>query len=282
MAMHFFTFTATESRAVRRQLALCCLLTTVATVALASPDDDEVIEAPAAVAQPIFVLSAQQFDQWVFAPTGNSEEAIKQLESQLSLRIEAMDRLSKLTDAQKRKLQLAGMSDIKRLSDNYESLKQKLVNTQYSQNDVSKAYNELRPLQQQWRFGVLGSESLFNKVLRRTLDPQQSEEGERAEQERIRFQYRAKVQLAIGAMENSMPLTAAQRKDIERLLLEETRPPKSFGQYDVYVVLFQASKLPEKKLRAIFDEPQMRALQQMFQQNAQLEQALRQEGLLSD
>ena len=281
--MHFFAFTATESRAIRRQLALCCLLTTVATVAVASPDDDDdVVEAPAAVAQPTFVLSAQQFDQWVFAQRGDLGQGIKQLESQLSLRIEAMDRLSKLTDAQKRKLQLAGMSDIKRFSDVYESLKQKLVNTQYPQNDVNKVFNELQPLQQQWRAGVLGSESLFNKVLRHSLDPQQSEEGERAEQERIRFQYRAKVQLAIGTIENSMPLTAAQRKDLEKLLLEETRPPKSFGQYDVYIVLIQASKLPEKKLRAIFDEPQMRALQQMFQQNAQVEQVLRQQGLLND
>ncbi len=281
--MHFFAFTATESQAVRMRLALCCLLTTVATVAVASPDDDdEVIEAPAAVAQPIFVLSAQQFDQWVFAQRGDLGQGITQLESQLSLRIEAMDRLSKLTAAQKRKLQLAGMSDIKRFSDVYESLKQKLVNTQYPQNDVSKAINELQPLQQRWRAGVLGSESLFSKVLRRTLDPQQSEEDDRVEQERIKFQYRAKVQLAIGAIENSMPLTAAQRKDLEKLLLEETRPPKSFGQYDIYVVLIQASKLPEKKLRAIFDEPQMRALQQMFQQNAQVEQVLRRQGLLND
>jgi hypothetical protein len=255
----------------------------VATAAAAAPDDDDdVVEAPAAVAQPIFVLSAQQFDVWVFAQPGNSGQGIMLLESQLSLRIEAMDRKSKLTDAQKRKLQLAGMSDIKRFSDDYESLKQKLVNTQYSQNDVSKAYNEVQPLQQQWRTGVLGSDSLFSKVLRRTLDPEQSAEDERAEQERIRFQYRAKVQLAIGAIENSMPLTAAQRTDVEKLLLEETRPPKSFGQYDIYVVLIQTSKLPEKKLRAIFDEPQMRALQQMFQQNAQIEQVLRRQGLLND
>jgi hypothetical protein len=265
------------------RLALCCLLTTAATVAVASPDDDdEVIEAPAVVVQPTFLLSAVQFDRLVFAQGGNSGQAIKQLESRLSLKIESMDHISKLTDAQKRKLHLAGMSDIKRFSDVYESLKQKLVNTQYPQNDVSKLFNELQPLQQQWRAGLLGPESLFSKVLRRTLDPQQSEEDERAEQERIKFQYRAKVQLAIGAIENSMPLTAAQRKDFEKLLLEETRPPKSFGQYDTHVVLIQASKLPEKKLRAIFDEPQMRALQQTFQQYVQVEQALRQQGLLND
>ena len=50
---------------------------------------------------------------------------------------------------------------------------------------------------------------------------------------------------------------------VAALLLRETRPPRRFGNApDVALVLFQASRLPEAKLRPIFDYAQWRIVSQ--------------------
>jgi hypothetical protein len=232
-------------------------------------------------AQPTFVLSALQFDQWAFnAP--DSSLVFEQLDSQVKLRMEAIDRASKLTDDQKRKILLAGARDIKRFRDRYEEMKRKYENTAHPQNDVNKIHQEIQTLQTEWRAGLLGNSSLFAKVIRSVLEPEQSETSEQAEAERQRFYFAAKLQATIATLENTVPLTSRQRADLQKLLLAETRPPKEFGQYDQYVIWLQAARLPEAKLRAILDEPQFEALQPLFQTANRLEPTLKQQGLLPD
>ena len=48
---------------------------------------------------------------------------------------------------------------------------------------------------------------------------------------------------------------------LAELLLKETRPPRKFGDApDVALVLFQASRIPEAKIRPIFDDAQWRIM----------------------
>ena len=66
------------------------------------------------------------------------------------------------------------------------------------------------------------------------------------------------------------------------MLLEETKPPRKFGhQYDYYVIMWQAAKLPEDKLKPLFDDVQWKVLNQQFAQMQGMEQWLKQFGVLS-
>ena len=51
-----------------------------------------------------------------------------------------------------------------------------------------------------------------------------------------------------------------------KLLLDETEPPRKFGQQTYYVVLYQAGTLEEEKLKAIFDDAQWQAINQLVSQ----------------
>jgi hypothetical protein len=228
------------------------------------------------------VLTPEQFDQWVFNGVGNCDQAIRQLETQINMRIEAINRVCKLSDAQKQKLHLAASADIKRFRDKYDELKLKLQNTRHNQNDVNKIFTQIQPLQTEWNAGILGDKSVYNKVLHRTLDPEQSQHSEKEEAERDQYRYKSKVKLAVLTLETAMPLTEAQRDAFVKLLVQETHPPNTFGEYDYYVVMLQAAKIKPEKLTVIFDEPQMRALKQVFQQARGLEPVLKQQGVLTD
>jgi hypothetical protein len=264
-------------------IALLAWAVTASSVARAADDDDDdAVVAPQPAGQQVFILTPENFDQWVFNGVGNSAQAMKQLESQIDLQMEAIDRVCKLTDSQKLKLQLAGSGDIKKFRDQYEQLRLKFQNTKQNPNNLNNVFQAIAPLQQQWQAGILGDTSLFRKVLKNTLTAEQWTAYEEEESQRYKFQYKSKIKLAIAALQGSVALNDDQRQKFETLLLDETKPPKKFSQaqYDFYVVMIQASKLPEQKLTAIFDASQMRAMQRVFQQTKGMEQMLRQEGVL--
>ncbi len=263
-------------------ILIATLLLAVSGAAVAADDDDDAPDPQQMINQQMWVLTPEQFDQWVFNGIGNCDQAMKQLDTQINMRIEAINRVCKLSDAQKQKLRAAAASDIKRFHDKYDDLKQKLSNTRYNQNDINKAYSKIQPLQQEWNAGILSDSSVYNKVLHRTLDPEQSNHSEKDDADRDQYRYKAKVKLAVLSLESSLPLTDQQREAFTKLLIEETHSPKSFGQYDCYVVMLQAAKIDRKKLAAIFDEAQMRVLQRVFAQAKGMEPALQGEGVLPD
>ena len=98
------------------------------------------------------------------------------------------------------------------------------------------------------------------------------------ERERRKFRYEAKIELVLSNLENSISLRAEQRQRLVKLLLDETEPPKKFGQYDFYVVLFQAGKLGEAKLRPILDDAQWQSLKKVLDQYRGMERFLKSQG----
>jgi len=265
-------------------LCISLLALEYAAIAFAGDDfdDDDVAVPQVQQPQPMIVLTPEQFDQRVFGAQNGYAVAMKQFESQVDLRIEAADRVCKLTDTQKYKLRLAGDSDLKEFKDRCDSLKQRFQNAQIPLNDANKIFAEIQPLQQEWSTGLLGDASLFAKVFHHLLSSEQFTQLKQEETQRVQVRYRAKIKLAIATVENSIPLTEKQRESFEQLLATETKPPKISGRYDYYVIMVQASRLSDEKLKAIFDEPQMRALKQLFQQVGRIEQVLKQQGVLDD
>jgi hypothetical protein len=264
---------------------ICIAIQTIALAvgSVAVAEDEEDAQDLQLQIQPAFVMTEQQFDAWVYGNTANSGSSNTQLSSQIALRIEDLDRSCQLSADQKQKLALAGAGDVKNFQNRCAELKQKLVTSKpVPQAEVNLLYQQTRPLQAEWAAGVLGEASLFEKVVRHSLSEEQRILHGQVEAERAKFRYNAKVEMVVGQIENSMPLTAAQREKFIALLLAETQPPKVFGTYDYYVIMLQASKLPEAKLESIFDASQMSMLKRAFQKSRTVEQTLKRENILFD
>ncbi len=234
--------------------------------------------APVALGQDTFELNEQTFNQWLFSASQGTFNP----DSELTLTVEAVDRVCTLTDPQKEKLRLAANGDFARFERQVDELRAEYVGKTYSQNEIGQIYQKIQPLGQVYQAGLLGDASLFSKVLANTLTLEQAAKFDRIEAERRRARYAAKVGLFVATMERSCPLTDKQRTALVELLLTETKPPKVFGQYDWYVIMYQASKVPDAKYEHIIDEAQLKALKQSLRQGAGMEHFLRQQKILDE
>ncbi len=277
---------------IRTYRVVSCLLLAVSVFggvtfgpALRGQDDweaaeQEVLNQPAGMAQQaIFEMPEVQFDHWVFGGS-DAGQAKKRLEALLTLQIESVERVCTLSDVQRKKLQLAGRGDMKRFDDETEEVRKKFRAVRRDQNKINQIWQDLQPLQTKFNAGLFHDTSLFRKVLKQTLDAQQSVQYEQQESERRRFRYEAKIGLAVTTIEKGIPLRDAQRQKFAELLLEETEPPENYGQYGYYIVLYNAARIPEEKLKPIFDDAQWRALTQMFAQAKGMEAILKRNGLV--
>ena len=161
-----------------------------------------------------------------------------------------------------------------------DELRTEVVGKTCDQNDINKIYQKVQPLTITYRAGLLGSSSLFSKVLRGTLTPAQLEEYDGLEAERLKQRHAAKVKLFVAVFGQSCPLKDDQRTALVELLLTETRPPKRPSQYDWYVVLAQASKIPNEKFTAILDPAQMRLLKKALNRGRGMADFLKQQDLM--
>jgi hypothetical protein len=225
-----------------------------------------------------FVLTDEQFQQWVF--NGNRQTIDE--DSELSLSVDAVDRTCHLNDAQKEKLRLAASGDFARFKLQIDELRKQYVGKSYDQNDIGDIYGKIQPLTARYQAGLLGESSLFAKVLHRTLTPEQRKEFEAGQRERLKARHAAKVRLFVAIFEQSCPLKATQRDSLVELLLKETRPAKRSSEYDWYVVIIQAGKIPDEKLKSILDARQMEILKKSTRQAQGMELQLKRSGVLPD
>jgi hypothetical protein len=257
---------------------LACSLIAGSSVNAQSDDDDT----PAAPAQVMhFEIQENQFEQWVFQNWQSTQMARTQLEKLLGLQIDDVDRAGKLTETQRKKVQLAGGGDIKRFFEQVEVVRNKFLLVRKDQQRFNEIWQDIQPLQMTINTGLFEDGSLFHKTLRKTLTAEQSARYDQNQRDRRAFRYQAKVALAVAMLENAMPLRDEQRQQFIRLLMEETKPPRKSGQHDYYVIMWQASRLPEDKLKPLFDAAQWKVLSQQFTQMRGMEQFLKQNGGLA-
>jgi hypothetical protein len=91
------------------------------------------------------------------------------LEKFLEYELQIIDHLCQLTDVQKRKLQLAGRGDIRRLSEGITERAQKLKLAGNDEKKVDEICREIEQLQGSIQSGPFGKGSLFRKGLETTL-----------------------------------------------------------------------------------------------------------------
>jgi hypothetical protein len=222
----------------------------------------------------------EQMDQWVFGRYGGSGGARNKLDSSLLLRIQDLERECGITEAQKKKLRLAGRGDIKRFFDKVEALKRKF---QQGQNDPNtNIWQEIQPLQVELNTGLFGDNSLYAKTIARTLNHDQAARFESVVHERASFRFRATIDWFVVHLDKGLGLTDDQRKQFVALLVNEARPPRKFGPGDYWYLLLQTARVPEAKLKAILDAPQWRLLSRQFAQARAMEQWLKTNGVIAD
>lgn len=241
--------------------------------------------APAEPAVQAFVMNDEQFDAWVFGGNGpvNSGAARRnRLESLLTLQVDNVGRACGLSDVQKRKLILAGKGDIKRFLDKVDEKRKKFDKVKTDQNKVNEMYQELQPLQIALNSGLFNEGSIFSKTLKSALEGDQSTRYEKLMSEKRQFRYRAKVELAVASLDQSVGFSDAQRRGLVDVIMSETKAPSRYGQYDYWVVMYQAGRIPESKLRPLFDDQQWNFLKRQLDQMRGMGQWLRNVGMLPD
>jgi hypothetical protein len=267
---------------------LCRTVAAVALVAvLGAParaevlvENDDLVEE--VVVQPVFVMADENFEQWIFREFQNAAGARGRLDSLLTLNIETVAGACGLSEAQRQKLWLAGRGDIKRFFDSVDELRRKFQSVKTDQNRLQELFRDVQPFHATIAAGPFGETSIFFKALKNTLTSEQSALYEEAARQRRAFLYRARIEELVVKLDEALTFRASQRRQLGKVLLEETRPPVQFGVYDDYVMLWQAAKIPEEKLKPVFDDRQWRTLTRHFEKVRGLEPFLKSNGLLPD
>lgn len=267
------------ARAFRLIGALLCLLHLANMAAAQNEEEDE-----PALAQPQvqWEMQENQFDSWVFQNFPTAQAARAKLDQILVLHTEDVDRGCALTELQKRKLHLAGRGDIKKFFEEVDVVRKKFLLIRKDQNKINEIWQDISPLQMKFMSGLHGRESLFQKTLINMLNAEQRKTYEAFSSERRTFQFRAKVELVVAILENSLPLRDEQRQKLITLVVNETKPPRFNGQMDYYLVMWNISKLPEAKLKPLFDNAEWKTLNQQFTQVRGMEQWFKQNGALKE
>jgi hypothetical protein len=245
--------------------------------------DVEVEEEAEVAVQPnqaVFILTDDQFDQWVFGGPRNSKAGRNKLDSLLALQVDDVARMCTLSEVQKKKLLLAGRGDIKRFFDQVEEKRRKFEKVKQDQNKIGEIYQELVPLQTTLNSGLFGDGSIYAKTIRRVLSEEEDARYQKVIQDKNRFRYKAKVELVVAQLDQTVGFRDEQRRKLVELIVSETQPPTRYGQYDYYLVMYEADQIAEAKLKPLFEDRQWALLRRQLNQSRGMEQFLRNQGLL--
>ena len=140
-------------------------------------------------------------------------------------------------------------------------------------NQIGPILQELQAFQQAPHAYLFGDESMLAKTLKKTLTPEQIAAHEKDV-------YRSRVEWMVSLLDKALGLKAEQHRRFVTLIVEETPPLKRYGSFDYDAVMFQASRLPQDKIKPIFDDAQLTKLLVRFGQARRMETILFGEGYL--
>lgn len=266
----------------RKRLPIVLLLSWLALSCArgAAADDDEiVVSTAAATAQEVADMNVN-FDQWIFPGAQNAAVGWQRIQTQVSVQLADVDRVCRLAEDQKQLLQLAAQGDVQRFEQQVEALRRKFDATKHDQEAVNNMWQDIQPLQRKQQRSLTGHDSLFKKILGKTLTPEQSTQYEALDAERRRFQYEASIKTALILLEGTLVLKHEQREALTKLLLE-LPAPRAFGRYDHYLINYRLATMPPEKIQPLLDNRQWQTIKQQFNQYRGMRQMLMDEGLLS-
>ena len=222
--------------------------------------------------------------QWIFENQQSLEQARKQLDEAIQTRIDLVSVACELTPEQQQKLHMAGVGDIHRFFNEFEALRRTIPVGNVSQQEYQEVWQRVQPVRQRFRNGLHSRESLFARSIQYVLDAKQQSRYNEFERKRTQRKYESMVKGTIAMLENEIPLTSEQRKELLKITLEQKAPTRVdiVSYYRMYLVLYKMSKIPEDQLQPIFLENEWKAMKQLMQRAKGYEQMLRREGFLLD
>jgi len=209
-------------------------------------------------------VTTEMFDRWMFGNGHTASGRRNELYSQLTDRILDVDKMCQITELQRVKLELAGRTDIARLYDQVELVRDKFLRCQGDPQQLNEIFADIRPIQIRLRAGIFNDNSMFAKALRAVLKTEQRANLLIADKERRQFKYDAVVLMAIGMWDEAVSLSDAQRYQLMGLIVRETKPPRAFAHLDYHYVLYQTMAIPEDRFREVLNPQQSRRLQGLF------------------
>ncbi len=230
---------------------------------------------------PTILLTDAQFEQWAFHGL-SADEFRARLERRLTARVNEIHRICPLTEAQRKKLNLAGLGDIRHFFADVEKIKQTIRDRQIDPAFGVIMFPDSRPSEAVDRKTFFGPESLLGKSLRNTLGSEQFTRYERIQREEHAARHRATLKWVVGILDTTLHLNAEQHRRLTGLLAEETRPPRTFGEYDYYGVMFQMSLLPDARLKPIFEPAQWAKLEVHLHEATRLKKTLEERGFVPE
>ena len=249
----------------RRPLVVVLLATLANVCAARIQADDEDDELVAVVPAGQFVFTEQQFDQMVFggqraaaervvngvqrvemvAQSATEAEFRKRMEAAVAGQIQVVDGRVSLTEAQKKKLQLAGRGGISQFLSRVADLRRKLPSKPMDRQQYNELLAEMQPLRQSPQSGIIGERSLFWKTLRGVVTDEQAVRLKTLERER----QKQTIEIALLNCEqrpNRFVLLGEKRQKFVELILDHGHVPQEAGSYSPFIVLLEADLLGER------------------------------------
>jgi hypothetical protein len=223
-----------------------------------------------------------QFERWVFQRDTDAATARRRFDTLLALQVEEIDRACRLTAEQKQKLRMIGHGDLKRIFDSFDAAKRRFHALDNDINQLSEIMPDLKPVQTAAQNGPFTDDSLFIKSLHYVLTPEQAARYDAVANERRQYRHRARIELAVGTLEQALPMRDKQRQGLIDLLVKETKPTRTTGVYDFYLTMYQISKLPEEKVRPLFTAAEWRHIERQLAQYNGIVPNLRANGMLDE
>ncbi len=232
-----------------------------------------------------FLIDRSTIESWIFQSQGDAKAGRKALESQIELKVRAIEQSVTLTEEQRRQLHLAGNGDVKRFFDRVNSVFEKIESMKLDQRNFNDAYQLAVPLQTQVSSGLFGKESLLDKVSRGILTDEQRDAWEHAERERNRRSQEAIAKSSIATIGLTIPLTAKQRDELLRRVIDKLNEPRWQGRplqgpFASMLVSYHLAKIPVEDLESFLDAEQIKAFQLVKKQVGPIEQYLMAQGVL--
>ncbi|TXT22001.1 MAG: hypothetical protein FD138_3842 [Planctomycetota bacterium] len=268
---------------------------------LAAEDDGDDVKPVVGARQ--FNITEQNFEQLVFGTLVNLNQvaiengvrrvvvqsepaasmARKRLESAIDSELRWVESGCRLSEAQKKKLRLAGRGDIATFLSRAEDLRAKVVGRSLDQQEYSELSMEMSLLRMTSQNGLLNETSLFRKTLRRTLDPQQRANY----QQLLRQRQLEAADSALSAWDrvklnnnvrvnviNGIKLSPKTRREVSELIVAQDRLPESSTSYMNYIVLLEADRIADQ-IRPLMDDEQWEAFQKLVAQAKRVEPSIR-------
>jgi hypothetical protein len=175
-----------------------------------------------------------------------------------------MEQTCGLTEDQADKLRLAGRGDFKEFFRLVNEKRREWRANCGDQNRLDRIHREVRPLRERWVAEPFLEGSFFSKSLAKTLNQSQIAKYDAAVSEMKELEHRDLIEFFVWAETGTLRLNDEQCRRLKELLTTETRHSRRMPQFRYRALLVQTSRIPEARIKPIFDVSQWGVLCRQF------------------